>query len=143
MAKKPIPGHPEYQIGSDGHVYNKVTGRKLREWKNSRGYMRTEIRNTKGATTRPLIHRLVAAAFVGGKSGNKNEVEHKDGNRKNNKSSNLKWISREGNEQAKHERNGSSKKSEKNEASEGGTIGGTNNNMPLKVLTGKKKKKDD
>lgn len=142
MTCKPIPGHPEYLVCSNGTVKNKVTNRTLREWDNSRGYKRTEIRSKAGATSRPLIHRLVAEAFVSGKTATANEVEHKDANRKNNKSSNLKWITREGNEQAKHDKKDKGAEKKTKQAAENGTIGGTNNDMPLKVI-GKKKKKDD
>jgi len=37
-----------------------------------------------------LVHRLVAEAFVGAPSG---EVNHKDGNKKNNLAVNLEWLS--------------------------------------------------
>lgn len=42
------------------------------------------------------IHRLVAESFLEKVSG-KNEVNHKDGNRKNNSVENLEWVSREEN----------------------------------------------
>ena len=35
-----------------------------------------------------LVHRLVAAAFVSGRTAEKNQVNHKDGNRKNNNANN-------------------------------------------------------
>jgi predicted transcriptional regulator YheO len=39
-----------------------------------------------------LVHRLVAAAFVGDQPSKKHEVAHNDGDRLNNVSSNLRWV---------------------------------------------------
>lgn len=39
------------------------------------------------------VHRLVAKAFCGGRTPKVNEVNHIDGNKLNNNSSNLEWVS--------------------------------------------------
>lgn len=39
------------------------------------------------------VHRLVADAFVDGKSDERNQVNHKDGNPENNSADNLEWVS--------------------------------------------------
>src|ERR1044072_4621404 len=39
-----------------------------------------------------LVHRLVALHFVEGRTEARNVVNHKDGNRKNNRASNLEWV---------------------------------------------------
>ncbi|WP_195397747.1 HNH endonuclease [Holdemania sp. 1001302B_160321_E10] len=45
-----------------------------------------------------LVHRLVAAAFVSGRTTEKNQVNHKDGNRKNNNANNLEWCTQSENQ---------------------------------------------
>lgn len=39
-----------------------------------------------------FVHRLVAACFIGERPSNKHFVNHIDGNKKNNKESNLEWV---------------------------------------------------
>lgn len=39
------------------------------------------------------VHRLVAMCFVPGRTNERNEVNHKDFNRKNNRAANLEWMS--------------------------------------------------
>jgi hypothetical protein len=59
---------------------------------NSRGYPQITL-SKNGRKHTFLIHRLVAMAFV--KNPNKyKEVNHKDGNKLNNKASNLEWVTR-------------------------------------------------
>lgn len=45
-----------------------------------------------GSKKRCYAHRLVATAFVPGETKDKNQVNHKDGNKLNNSSDNLEWI---------------------------------------------------
>lgn len=42
--------------------------------------------------TRSVIHRLVALAFVSGRTDERNEVNHIDCNKKNNHADNLEWV---------------------------------------------------
>ena len=55
----------------------------------TRGYYQVSL-SKEGVTTKVYVHKLVAEAFLE----NQDEtVNHKDGNKLNNKSSNLEWVS--------------------------------------------------
>ncbi len=55
----------------------------------TKGYYMVSLPKTK---SKPLVHRLVAIAFLGSPK-EKLEVNHIDGNKKNNNINNLEWIS--------------------------------------------------
>lgn len=81
-----------YEVSSDGHIRNKITNRVLREFVGKDGYLRTQLHSK---TT--LIHRIVATAFIPNPD-NFSEVNHKDGNKRNNSISNLEWVTRSENQ---------------------------------------------
>lgn len=107
---KDIPGYEDrYQVSDEGRVRSvdrmargvskagrdylkKMPGRVLRPG-NCRGYLIVNLHPT-GTVT---VHRLVALAFVSGFAAGL-EVNHKDGNKKNNAASNLEWVTRQGNQ---------------------------------------------
>lgn len=91
-----IPGHPDYEVSDLGRV---------RSWKTvgpggpppryltggvSRGY-RTVIVRTDGKRGDGFVHRLVAAAFLGPRPHPKAEVRHLDGDKANNRATNLEY----------------------------------------------------
>lgn len=79
--------------GSRGTI---VKGHSLKQHKNSSGYYRVSL-NITGKRKDYFIHRLVAEYFID--NPNKYEfVNHKDGNKSNNRSDNLEWCSRSENE---------------------------------------------
>ena len=95
----------EYDISSHGRVkslertYINAIGqlmplkqRILRPTLNSFGYLRISL-NFDGAQKTEKIHRLVALVFLDNPN-NLPEVNHKDGNKQNNCSSNLEWCDR-------------------------------------------------
>ena len=98
--EKPIKDFPDYFIHSDGYVISRKFGKERRMV----GNMRTG--KTKGYNTVSLmqngvqfgraVHRLVAEHFLDRVDG-KNDVNHKDGNKLNNKVDNLEWTSRKEN----------------------------------------------
>lgn len=59
-------------------------------------YRTVELTDTSGREQYFYIHRLVAQAFLPNPD-NLPEVNHKDGNKENNTSDNLEWVSRQGN----------------------------------------------
>jgi hypothetical protein len=78
-----------YEVSSSGLV-RKVHGLLLAASPDSRGYPKVWlIRNGKGFC--PKVHRLVAAAFLGPCPEGK-ETNHKDGEKRNNRSENLEYV---------------------------------------------------
>jgi len=92
---KEINGYENYLISTNGDVYNKKTGRKMKTRITKTGYVDVSICNEKGAKTF-LIHRLVAMTHIDNVF-NKPFVNHKDHDRKNNNVSNLEWVTAEEN----------------------------------------------
>lgn len=102
MMWKPIPGWKRYEVSEDGRVRSvdmrvkakggKTAlrkGRVLAQVKKSNGYLCVTLTDGKH---RPqfMVHRLVAAAFIGA-SGEKKLVLHSDGNKLNNDYRNLRY----------------------------------------------------
>ena len=96
----------EYEITTDGEVYR--NGRQLKSWDNGRGYLILRI----GEKTK-AVHRLVAEVFLRQVEG-LTEVNHKDGDKKNNHVSNLEWCSRSQNIQHAYDNELRSAKGENN-----------------------------
>lgn len=93
---KEIAGYDgDYFISSHGRVLSlKLNGYKLKEPQNTAsGYLMVDL-SKNGQRTHCKIHRLVAEAFLL-KEADQTEVHHKDGNRQNNRSDNLRWVSPE------------------------------------------------
>ena len=84
----------EYMVSSHGRFMSvprdsekgPSCGYILRQFKCNSGYLKVGIRGKNVS-----VHREVAKAFVPN-PGNKEEVNHKDGNRLNNKAENLEWV---------------------------------------------------
>ena len=77
-----------YEISDDGEIRNARTGKTIKQFVGKDGYLRTQI----AGKTR-LVHRLVALTFVPSEVG-KDFVNHKDGNKSNNRANNLEWCTR-------------------------------------------------
>ena len=90
-----IPGFPNYQATSWGRIYSKKTGMFLTPETNSNGYLRVELYNN-GKRVHGRVHRLVAKTFIQNPY-NLPEVNHIDGNKKNNSYTNLEWTTSEDN----------------------------------------------
>lgn len=82
-------GFSEYEIDTNGIVYSK-RGKPLKCSKNHSGYNMINLM-VDGKRIGVAIHRLVAEQFIENKDG-KLTVNHIDGNKNNNKVSNLEWA---------------------------------------------------
>ena len=106
---KDIPGYEGYQVSNYGNIRSKeryvtqykhltsytriMKGRLLKQRQLNSGYMAVWL--SKNGEKRALtVHRLVACAFLGE---SKLDVNHKDGNKHNNRVDNLEYMSRSAN----------------------------------------------
>ena len=93
---KPIKGYESnYEVSDMGNVRNKKTKKIIIGDKNNMGYRRVTLYTP--IKKRFFVHRLVAYHFC---RGYKEDlvVNHKDGNKLNNKTSNLEWVTRSQND---------------------------------------------
>lgn len=86
---KVIENSKNYYVSNMGNIKYEIDGDiKNIKPKLSNGYLRVNIPNS---GTR-WIHRLVALHFVEGNNSERNVVNHKDGNKLNNRFDNLEWV---------------------------------------------------
>jgi hypothetical protein len=86
-----------YRVTDDGKVFSGLRSKpKLTPYRNkTTGYMSVSLR-IDGKTMRETVHRLVAAIYCEGHEP-KFVVNHKNGDRTDNRASNLEWISNDAN----------------------------------------------
>ena len=88
-----IEGYENYYICSLGYVVNMNTGKILKN-RNAMGYNGVRIYKN-GKQKSFLIHRLIGKYFIKNNFPEKyTEIDHIDGNKKNNKIDNLRWCDR-------------------------------------------------
>jgi hypothetical protein len=85
-----IEGFEKYLISRNGQVVNKTTGKILRPDENNCGYLRITLCKD-GKAYRFFVHHLVARHYIPNPNMCK-QVNHKDGNKKNNQDTNLEWV---------------------------------------------------
>lgn len=102
-SSKPIPGFPGYAVTSDGRIMSlprKVWNGKgflitkekeLRGNVIGKGYLQVALYRNKKRVQK-LIHVLVAEAFIPKENPRFVQVNHKDGNKRNNSVGNLEWC---------------------------------------------------
>jgi hypothetical protein len=97
--RKPIPSFPGYEADEEGNIWSVETNwrgigpRVLSSYADDHGYLRVRLTIATGKRVKKFIHALVCEAFHGPRPAGF-EVRHLDGNRKNNKPSNLAWGTR-------------------------------------------------
>lgn len=83
----PVSTHPQYEVSTEGRVRNTKTGLILRPQYNGKGYQHVSL-STHGRVQQRTIHVLVVEAYIGlipkGLT-----VNHKDGDKSNNRFDNL------------------------------------------------------
>ena len=91
----------KYRVSSWGRIYNLHTGKFLCPHENKKGYLRVDLYDTRGNKKHAKVHRLVAQAFIPNPN-DKPQVNHIDGNKRNNSITNLEWVTDE--ENKKHQK---------------------------------------
>ena len=86
---KTIERFPNYSIDETGHIWSHLRGRWLK-CTDQRGYVSALLRKN-GKAHFVKVHRLVAEAFIPCVEG-KTQINHLNGNKKDNRIENLEWV---------------------------------------------------
>ena len=84
---KNIPNIENYQVNNLGNIRNIKTKKILNAWVQNTGYLTVTLNRNKYS-----IHRIIAQTFIPNPN-NLPIINHKDGNKLNNKVENLEWCS--------------------------------------------------
>jgi hypothetical protein len=88
----PVAKYPLYEVSSLGKVRNAHARHVLKPAPNSKGYLCVLLyRGSKASRRSFLVHRLVAEAFLANPS-TLPQVNHLNGQKKDNRASNLEWC---------------------------------------------------
>lgn len=88
---RPIKGYEDYFVNKSGDVYSKKYGTlKLLKYFDRKGYWAVHLYK-KGRPTKKSVHRLIIGTYKRNPE-NKSQVNHIDGNTKNNYIGNLEWA---------------------------------------------------
>ncbi len=90
VCKRPLGGM--YKVTDDGRVFTVKYQRFLDTVVDKYGYLKVRLVSTDGGRHRYSVHRLVLENFSPVDGMDKMQVNHKDGDKKNNALSNLEWT---------------------------------------------------
>lgn len=88
----PILGHESYKCSKDGTIVGKY-GKRLKGHVDRCGY-REVILSENGKCKNYLVHRLILSTFKPSENDSTNYVNHKNGNKLDNKLDNLEWCTK-------------------------------------------------
>lgn len=95
---KEIDGFENYLVSSTGEVKNRITGKVLKQQVTPHGYLTVQLYAVNPKVVKKIrVHRLVALAFLEPIEG-KEQVNHIDGDKKNNRVENLEWVNQQEND---------------------------------------------
>lgn len=94
-----IPGYDGYFVSDDGSVWSALGWRgkgylKLKYDLDLKGYPSLRLKLSDGKRKRLRVHRIVAAAFLPPRPSFAHEVRHLNGDKTDNRASNLAWGTR-------------------------------------------------
>lgn len=93
-----------YEIRRDGTIFSTITNKTLRGGRNSKGYLTVSLYDG-SVPKKPrsyLIHRLVAEAYLGKAPDDRPHINHKNGDKLDNRAENLEYTNiRENNKHAR------------------------------------------
>lgn len=81
-----------YYATDDGHIYSEHLKRTISEFTDKDGYKKVRLSNGDGSRKVFSVHRLVLETFLPNINSDKLQVNHIDGDKTNNKLSNLEWV---------------------------------------------------
>ena len=85
---KMVNGSSHYAVSSKGRIVNLCTLREIKPQETKKGYLRFKVENS----NQLFVHRAVAEAFIYRVDLSNNQVNHKNGNKKDNRLENLEWV---------------------------------------------------
>lgn len=97
---KPLKDYPGYMASDKGYLINTKTGKKVFGGRKKKtGYIEVTMIDAEGRRKSKLLHRIIAESFCE-KRDEAKEVNHKNGNKEDNRAENLEWVTR--NENLQH-----------------------------------------
>lgn len=107
----------DYYVSDNGSVYSEASNKTLSYALDRDGYVKVRLGSVDGKRHRYSVHRLVLENFNPVDGMENLQVNHKDGNKRNNKLENLEWVTCSENNKHKYSIGLASQKGEKNNAS--------------------------